>query len=174
MPKQLHPIHLVISVLIFGAVLPALASGQSSDDPCKDGVSEQIWEDGHSPVYDDATELAGDLRDRGFVVECIRRSVAEHLFNGQKGAAWYKTDQGIFEVWFLPKGESFAALEVIEQPQENGRFSYSFQGTPQILTHMDSAKQEWFIMYGNFLFQVWGNQRLAASLNHAFKVPNSQ
>jgi hypothetical protein len=49
----------------------------------------------------------------------------------RSGAAWYKTDHGIFEVWFLPRTESFATLEVVEQPQENGTYVYSFRGMPE-------------------------------------------
>jgi hypothetical protein len=134
-------------------------------------VGDIDWNAGNSPVYADASELARTLNDRGFVVECIRRSKEECLFKGQKGAAWYKTDQGIFEVWFLPKTESFAALEVIEQPQENSRYIYSFRGTPRISVSMHSSKRQFFIKHGNALFKVWGDKPLADSIEKAFQKP---
>ena len=170
MPNRMHSVQLLLSVLIVSAARPALVSSQTSD-PCKDVSSQKDWDDGKSPVYADATELALTLSRRGFVVECIRRSKEENLFQGQKGAAWYKTDKGIFEVWFLPKGESFADLEVIEQPQGNGTYNYSFRGTPRISTHIESSKQMFFLKQGNLLFEVRGNEHLARSLDHAFQKP---
>jgi len=116
-------------------------------------------------------ELAQVLSDRGIVVECVRRSNEEHRFNGQKGAAWYKTDHGIFEVWFLPKTESFAAFKVIEQPQANGRYLYTSPGTPGPRGSEESSKQEFFIKNGNVVFKVWGDKQLAASIEQAFQKP---
>jgi hypothetical protein len=111
------------------------------------------------------------LTRRDFVVECIRRSKQEHLFEGQKGAAWFETDEGIFEVWFLPKTESFASLEIIEERKANGRYIYTFRGKPRIRTYMDSPKPIAFIERGNLLFEVWGNGQLAARLGRAFQKP---
>jgi hypothetical protein len=129
------------------------------------------WDKGDSPVYADAMELARTLTDRGIVVECVLRSKEERRFEGQKGAAWYKTDHGIFEVWFLPKTESFAAFKVVEQQQGNGRYLYTFPGTPAPRGSEDSSKQEFFITHGNVLFKVWGDKQLAASLEQAFQKP---
>jgi hypothetical protein len=122
------------------------------------------------PVYADATELARTLDERGFQVQCIRRSLEERLFDGQKGAAWFKTDRGVFDVWFLPAPETFAGLEVDER-RENGRYLYSFRGAPQISRTIDSSKQSYFISYNNFLFHVWGDEQLAASIRSAFQHP---
>jgi len=170
MLKQLHGFPILLAVLLLCVILPARLSAQSSDE-CKDDGARQAWERGDSPVYADAIDLARSLRARGFVVECIRRSKEENLFAGQMGAAWYKTDQGIFEVWFLPKAKSFAALEVIDQPQGNGRYTYSFRGTPRILTHIDSSQPISFLKQGNLLFEVSGNKQLASNLDRAFRKP---
>jgi hypothetical protein len=161
---------LLLGVLLVCSVLPPFLAGQSHN-ACTDAEARQAWENQSSPVYADATELAHMLSNRGFIVDCVRRSKEEHLFTGQKGAAWFKTDKGIFEVWFLPKTESFGALEVIEEPQGNGRYVYSFRGTPRISTHMDSSKQIFFLKHGNLLFEVWGDKQLATSLSLAFQGP---
>jgi hypothetical protein len=116
-------------------------------------------------VYADATELGHTLSHRGFVVDCIRRSKEERLFTGQKGSAWFKTDKGIFEVWFLPN------LEVIEQPQGDGGYVYSFRGTPRISTKINSSRQMFFLKQGNLLFEVSGDKQLAASLGFVFQKP---
>jgi hypothetical protein len=142
----------------------------SSASPKANAVAQQQWESKSSPVYDDATELARTLNERGFQVQCMRRSVEERLFKGQKGAAWVKTDRGIFEVWFLPMPETFAGLEVDER-QENGRYVYSFSGTPRISRTIDSSKQSFFINYGNLLFHVWGDEQLATGIRNAFQRP---
>jgi hypothetical protein len=163
-------VYLACAIILWVAS-PALVLGQSPRDACKDARSQQEWDSGRSPVYADATKLARILSDQGFAVDCIRRSKEERLFKGQKGATWYRTDQGVFEVWFLPKTESFGGLEIIEQPQANGRYIYTFRGTPRILTHIDSSKQMFFLKRGNLLFEVWGNKQLATSLDYAFQKP---
>jgi hypothetical protein len=168
MPKRRHKIYVAVCVTILGTALPALLSGQSSD-PCKNVAAQAEWSKGNNPVYADAMELAHALTDRGILVECVLNSKEDHRFDGQKGAAWYKTDGGVFEVWFLPKTETFAAFEVTERPQANGRYLYTFSGTPGPRGSESSSKQEYFIKYGNALFKVWGDKRLATSLEQALQ-----
>ena len=133
-------------------------------------MAQQEWERQKSPVYADAINLSRDLAARGIRVECIRRSKEEQFFEGQKGAAWFKTSQGDFEVWFLPSPETFAGLEVITQ-QKNGRYIYSFGGTPRISRTKDSSKPIYFIKDRNALFNVWGDEQLAARIQRALQSP---
>jgi hypothetical protein len=170
MPTRAGSLLLLVGVLALCSLLPANVAAQSRD-ACTDAGARQAWDNRSSPVYGVAVELARTLSNRGFVVDCIRRSKEEHMFVGQKGAAWFKTDHGIFEVWFLPKGESFSALKVIEQAEGNGSYTYSFQGTPRISTHMESPRHIFFIKHGNLLFEVLGNQQLAMSLDQALQNP---
>ena len=162
-------VQFAVCAAILGTALPATVLAQSPD-PCKDLRAQQAWDAGMSPVYADASELADSLRDHGFVVECIRRSKWETLFMGQKGAAFYKTDRGAFDVWFLPKTQTFAALRIIEQPEPNGRYAYSFRGNPHIPSKIDSRTRIWFIKHGNVLFAVFGDQELAAAIENAFQA----
>jgi hypothetical protein len=167
---------LAICFLVLYAAMTARLSAQATDcndphaSPEANASSQQQWENGSSPVYADATELARILNERGFFVQCIRRSVGERFFQGQKGAAWFKTDRGIFEVWFLPKPENFTGLE-IDQRRENGEYVYSFRGTPQISRTMESSKQIYFINYENLLFTVIGDEQLAASIRNLLQKP---
>jgi hypothetical protein len=170
MPKLTKEVAVTVCVVIFCATLPALLSAQASDQ-CKSAALQRVWDKGDSPVYADAMELAHTLSDRGIVVECVRRSKEERRFDGQKGAAWYKTDHGIFEVWFLPKTESFEDFKVVEEAEANGRYRYTFPGTPRILGSEDSSKQEFFIKHGNVLFKVWGDKQVAARIEQAFQNP---
>jgi hypothetical protein len=159
-------------VVCAGGAAPLSAQASVCDDPYPSPqakVTQQQWEN-QSPVYADATELARALNERGFVVECIRSSVEERLFKGQKGAAWFKTDRGIFEVWFLPKPQNFAGLEIIDQ-QKNGEYVSSFRGTPRVSVTMAGSKPSYFIKYRSALFHVIGDEELAASIKNAFQEP---
>lgn len=165
-----------ICFLVLNAAMTAQLSAQATDcndphaTPEANAIAQQQWENRSSPVYADATALARTLNERGFWVQCIRRSKAERIFQGQKGAAWFKTDRGIFEVWFLPKPENFAGLE-IDEHRENGEYVYAFRGIPQISTTIESSKQSYFIKYENVLFNVLGDEQLAASVRNAFQKP---
>ena len=104
-------------------------------------------------------------------MECIRRSKQEHFFPAQKGAAWFSTNRGTLEVWFLQEDETFASLEVIEQSQPNGRYTYAFRGTPQISSAIDSAVRLYFIKRGRMMIEVSGDGQLARSLEAALQSP---
>ena len=164
-----HAVPLAITVFLSALVSPAV-SAQSSD-PCKDQASQKTWDEGSSPVYADAGELGGSLSKRGFVVQCIRRSVEERLFSSEKGAAWFKTNKGVFEVWFLPKPQNFSRLQINSRQTSGDRYIYTFRGTPRIATRIDSSQPISYIKNGNMLFEVWGDQPLAASLSQAFRNP---
>jgi hypothetical protein len=167
---------LAICLLVLCAAMTARLSAQATDcndphaSPEANAIAQQQWENGSSPVYGDATALAHTLNERGFGVQCIRRSKGERFFQGQKGAAWFKTDRGIFEVWFLPKPENFAGLE-IDEHRENGEYVYTFRGTPHISTTIESSKPNYFIESENVLFNVLADEQLAASIRNAFQKP---
>ena len=155
-----------MNILRLWVFVPVLLLGRDND-PCTDLQSEGYW--ASSPVYVEAHDLAQKLQSAGIQVQCIRRSKEEHLFDGQAGAAWFKTDQGAFEVWFLPEADSFNGLHVIEQSTNNGRFLYSFTGMPRISTTFDSSRRMWFIQQRNVLFEIWGDSKLAARISIAFR-----
>jgi hypothetical protein len=161
------PIAMCIMVLcvLWAARLPAQIA-----DPCKNDQARQSWDNRRSPAYDDAMSLAHTLSNHGILVECIRGSKMEQFFEGQKGAAWFKTNQGIFEVLFLPSPETFAGLEIIDRGR-NGRHIYSFRGTPRISRVMDSSEPNYFIKHENALFSVWGDEELAHSIEKAVEQP---
>jgi hypothetical protein len=59
----------------------------------------------------------------------------------------------------------------MEQHQPNGGYTYTFRGTPQITTPIDSAKRMYFIKHGRMMFEVTGDGQLAKSLEQAVSVP---
>ena len=150
----------VIVLLLLTTSMQALLFAQSSD--CT-GKAAQAQLSSIDPVYVDAMELARYLIEHGFIVKCVLASKEQNQFEDQKGAAFYRTDRGSFDVLFLPKTETFDGLEVVEQRQ-GARYLYSFGGTPKSPAHMDSSKPEYFIKSRNLLFDVWGDAELAARI----------
>ena len=161
--------NLAAAILVSSLLLsPVLATAKGADE-CKNKRGQAAWIS--SPVYNDGNELAQKLTESGFEVQCIRRSPQEHFFPTQKGAAWFSTSRGNFDVWFLQEEGTFASLEVIEQPQQNGRYLYTFRGTPQISTPIDSPSRIYFIKRGRMMFEVPADGQLARSLEAAVREP---
>jgi hypothetical protein len=145
-------------------------SAQTQPDVCKDARSQADWNSGASPVYADANALAEELKSHGVEVECIRRSKEENLFEGQKGAAWFQSKLGIFEVLFLPNEKDFSTLSITET-QSDGLITYSFSGNPKFMGKFkQSVKHLHFIKYKNLLFEVLENEPLTAHLKSEFEA----
>jgi hypothetical protein len=145
-------------------------SAQTQPDVCKDARSQADWNSGASPVYADANALAEELKSHGVEVECIRRSKEENLFEGQKGAAWFQSKLGIFEVLFLPNEKDFSTLSITET-QSDGLITYSFSGNPKFMDKFkQSVKHLHFIKYKNLLFEVLENEPLTAHLKSEFEA----
>ncbi len=141
--------------LISFFVLPLLHAGQGN--ACKDPIERQVW--AASPVQAEAVDLARKLSANGFEIECLGRSKEEHLFDGQKGAAWVKTKQGDFEAWFLPKGRTFDDLRIAERITPEGRYLYSFRGLPHVPPNLDSSRQIIFIRDRTSFWRFGATQR---------------
>jgi hypothetical protein len=120
-----------------------------------------------NPVYADAMTLARTLQFHGFIVKCIGQSKMIHLFEGQKGAAVFRTNHGDFEALFLPNTETFDSVELIES-RENDRFLYSFRGRPSPASPhpIDSAYPMFFEKHENQLF-ITSKGQLAAAIAKA-------
>lgn len=152
----------VIALFVLGGISAQLASNQSSSGcNVQDAPAQLLSAD---PVYADAIDVANTLNGLGVPIRCILASKMQHIFIGQKGAAFYRIDEGSFEVLFLPKTQSFDSLQIAER-REGDRYIYSIRGTPRPQTNlMDSSKPVCFIRKGNLLFYVWGQPTLAATL----------
>jgi hypothetical protein len=139
------------AILLITSVQPSLLA-QSSD--CT-GKAAQAQLSSIDPVYVDAMQLARNLIDHRFVVNCIQASKWTHLFDGQEGAALYRTDQGDFDVLFLTKPETFDAVQVVEESYDN-TYIYSFRGTPHSPARVEGKRTE-FMRAGNLLFVLWSD-----------------
>jgi len=106
-------------------------------------------------VYRDAMTLADKLGKNGIEVECVMGSTMGGSFEGQNGAAVYRTNRGSLDVLFLTPPGTFDRLRILEQ--RNGeRYSYRFKGPPQPWPSnlIDSAYRIYFIKDRNMLFVV--------------------
>src|SRR5271167_1343988 len=70
----------------------------------------------NTPAYRDAVVLSETLSRNGILVKCVLGSTMEGTFEGQSGAAVYRTVHSILEVLFLPQTRTFERLKIIEQP----------------------------------------------------------
>jgi len=115
------------------------------------------------PVFSEAQILEHQLTDAGLRVECVLSSKMGSFFDGQKGAALFRTTAGDFEVLFLHEHENFDRLTIL-QKHTSGSYVYSFQGSPQFHTGIESPRPITFVQSGNKLFVLWSGD-LAAKLN---------
>lgn len=118
-------------------------------------------------AYRDAMALAQTLIKRRFVVTCMSPSKMTGTFEGQDGAAVYRTNQGDFEALFLPHPKNFDKLQVIES-QDGQRYRYSFVGPPEPwpANLIDSAFRLYFVKHGSELI-VAEDQQVAARVRSA-------
>jgi len=143
-------------------VCPAEVLGQS---PGCSGREREAALRSDAQVYRDAMALSESLGKNGILVNCVLGSTMEATFEGQTGAAAYRSKHGRFEVLFLPQAGSFDRLTIFEQ--RNGkRYSYRFKGPPQPWSAnlIDSAYRIYFIKNRNMLFVVDNDAGLAATL----------
>jgi hypothetical protein len=151
-------------------VVPLVDSAVAQSTSQSAGCSEVKWTalSPRDPAYASAMDLAHQLTEHGFIVMCVAPSKMTDMFEGQEGAAVYKTNEGTFEALFAPKGQTFDGLQVIERYQR-GRCLYSFWGVPKPRSASmtwDSDRPEYFIRHVN-QFIVVRDKELAIRIEHA-------
>jgi hypothetical protein len=76
---------------------------------------------------------SGSCVEDGISVSCIGPSTINGLFEGEVGAAIYKTSRGVFEALFLPQSRAFDELQIRER-RDGASYLYSFEGPPKSST----------------------------------------
>jgi hypothetical protein len=115
-----------IALLTSVAVSPAVAQKTPQAAQCGDWPRIEPAD----PAYSDAMTLARVLADDGVSVLCIGPSTMNGTFEGEVGAAIYKTSGGVFEALFLP--QSRPSMSCRSGSDEMERFYlYSFEGQPK-------------------------------------------
>ena len=118
-----------IALLVSVAVSPAAAQNTPQAARCGDWPRMEPTD----PAYSDAMTLARVLAEDGISVSCIGPSTMNGLFEGEVGAAIYKTSRGVFEALFLPQSRSFDELQIRER-RDGASYLYSFEGQPKSST----------------------------------------
>ena len=114
------------------------------------------------PIYSEAIDLAEVLRERGLTVKCVLPSKMANTFEGQAGAALYRTNHGDFEALFLKKPATFASVKPTEA-EKNGFYFYSFEGRPAT-SGWTSSRREYFVKNGSQML-VTREEQLAVYLD---------
>ena len=117
---------LAVTTLVL-VVVPSLVTAGSTKQlqGCNDVDQPSLAKS--DAAYPDAMDLAQTLISHSFVVTCVSPSQMTDTFEGQEGAAVYRTNEGDFEALFLPKPQNFNKLRVIER-HDRRRYLYSFAG----------------------------------------------
>ena len=152
-----------IAAIVLLAFFPALLAQNSSETR---GCADVNWPAlrPSDPARAQAVDLARILGDNGFIVQCIAPSKMGGTFEGQTGAALYRTNRGDFEALFLPNQQNFDGLEILTR-QESARYLYSFAGYPKAppANLIDASHPVYFIKNLNRLIVV-DDKELAALL----------
>jgi hypothetical protein len=119
-------------------------------------------------AYADATELTRVLQAHGVVVECVLNSKSWSRFEGQEGAAFFRTDQGDFDALFLPKTKTWDSLKII-QTENDGRYLTSFQGWPSG-SPMNGSRPSYFVKHANVLCSTGDDEQLSTKLNQLLNL----
>lgn len=119
------------------------------------------------PAYADAMELAKTLIRHGISVRCVLLSKEARMFEGQLGAAFFRSDIGNFEVLFLPRPKTWDQLEVVEQREHGGYTRYHFRGIPKYSGTWE-GKSVYFVKHGNQLLHSL-DQKIVAKVHEALQ-----
>jgi hypothetical protein len=156
---------LLLGLLLFG--LSALAVGQEratrikQPDPCDPRALLPPTD----PAYVEAMDLARTLNTHGLPVRCVMLSKEAQMFDGQLGAAFFRTAMGDFDALFLPRSQNWDGLKVVEQRQPDGYTRYHFDGAPRYSGTWE-GKSVYFVQHRNQLLHSL-NQQLVAKLRGA-------
>ena len=159
--------YLFLMTLVVGVTL---SPAPAQVPPCD--AREMAWAlKGNDPAYPDALELAQTLREHHFIVHCVLPSKMTGFFEGEKGAAVYRTDKGSFNALFLSKSQSFAGLSVGER-HENNRHSYHFEGIPKPgpVNRIESLRPIYFLKHASQLLVIDDDVNLLNSLKAALRL----
>jgi hypothetical protein len=117
------------------------------------------------PIYSEAMDLAEVLRHHGLAIKCVLPSKRVNAFEGQVGAALYRTNRGDFEALILKKPATFASVKPTEA-HENEFYLYSFEGRPPARGGWTSSRREYFVKHRSQML-VTREEQLAVYLDKA-------
>jgi hypothetical protein len=168
MPMRKHAVYVATTFAVL-CMLPKSVLARQSSSEC-DARELQNPLKPIDPIYSEAMDLAKVLRGYGLTIKCVLPSKAGNAFEGQVGAALYRTDRGTLEALFLKKPASFTSVKPIEA-QKNGFYLYSFEGGPP--AHggpWTSSKREYFVKHRSQML-ITREEQLAVYLDKELNSP---
>jgi hypothetical protein len=112
-------------------------------------------------------DLARTLNRHGLAVRCVMLSKEAQMFDGQLGAAFFRTAMGDFDALFLPRSQNWDGLKVVEQRHPDGYTQYHFEGAPKYSGTWE-GKPVYFVQHQNQLLHSL-NQQLVAKVRAALR-----
>lgn len=153
----------LLSVLLIFAVIQPLPS-LAQNNPCDPRALLPATD----PAYTEAMELAEALSRHSIHVRCVLLSKEAQMFEGQVGAAFFRTDTGDFEALFLRRSQSWDELKVVEEREAGGYSKYYFQGSPKYSGSWE-GKPVYFVRHRNqFLHSL--DRQMVSKLREALQA----
>jgi len=119
------------------------------------------------PAHTEAIHLAKTLSRHGIRVRCVLLSKQAQMFEGQLGAALFRTDAGDFEALFLPRLQSWDDLKIVQQHETGGYTKYHFEGSPKYFGTWE-GRPVYFVKHRNqFLHSL--DQQVVVKLRDALQ-----
>jgi hypothetical protein len=133
----------VLPLVFVSAIVASAAWAQN--DACDPKVALPATD----PAYAEAMKLSKTLDRHGIKIRCVLLSKEAQLFDGQLGAAFFRTEIGDFEALFLPPTQSWDKLKVIQQHESRGYNKYRFQGSPTYRGTWEGKNSVYFVKRRN-------------------------
>jgi len=124
-----------------------------------------------NPAYSDAMALKEELNRLQIRVQCVSTSKMAGMFDGQPGAAVFRTDAGDFEALFLANSETWDGLKIVENHELSGLYEYRFEGTPRY-SGTWGGRRQYFVRNGNRLL-VTSDRLRANTLRDALRTQST-
>ena|SRR2546422_4407769 len=169
------PVHSVVASVLFFFASSCVGLAQRLECP-----PSKTLLSANDPVYSDAGELAQNLRNEGFIVNCIFPTTLGSIFQvveGRvtrstiEGEANFRTNYGDVDVVFVPKPQSFADFKITEHRLNKG-YLYTFAGVPRVwsVNRFETNRRTYFLKHDNKLLLV-SDDKLRVRPEQAFQLP---
>jgi hypothetical protein len=121
-------------------------------------------------AYEEAMKLKGSLSRQGIEVTCVLASKLVRIFEGQLGAAFYRTTVGVIDVMFMPASKDFEVR--IVETKKNGRYLYSFEGKPHANDQVWDASHQCFFIRSHNVMITTADEKIAQRLQAFARAVN--
>ena len=155
-----------VTACCLGAALLVPAWAQTASSPpwnCT-GTYKGAQLQPYHPSYQDALALFLTLNDLGIRGDCVAMSKSDGLLKGQRGAAFFHTDQGSFEALFFPTSQQVQDIRIAEQQKGDSYTHTLATQLPHFTRTWSSHFPTYYVKHENVLLMITKNEGLARVL----------